>query len=132
MISNTQGITSAAFAQMQRQQAERNAEQAEQRARALQADSRRARQEADRAQERARTLEVETDQATDEAGRARSGLAALRSLQTLDDRFGDLRTQISPTPTPSPTSAPAASPPQDPPVFNAQGQLTGTVINVTA
>lgn len=129
MISNTSGATSAAFALMQRQQAERNAEQAEQRARSLQAETRQARAEANRAQERARTLEVETDQATEQAGRARSGLVASRSLQQLDKQFGELQSQINPPP---PTEAPASPSPAPRPTVNVQGEVTGTVINVSA
>lgn len=128
MISNTSGATSAAFAQLQRQQAERNAEQAEQRARSLQAETRQAKAEADRAQERARTLEVETDQATVEAGRARSGLAASRSLQQIDGEFAQLRERLRPEPT---AQAPAAAAPAPRPVTNAQGEVTGTVINIS-
>lgn len=127
MISNTAGPTAAAFAQLQRQQAERNAEQAEQRASSLHAETRQAKAEADRAQERARTLEVETDQATEEAGRARSGLAASRALQQVDARIGEVREQIDP----APVTAQAAEAPAPRPVVNAQGEVTGTVINVS-
>lgn len=126
MISNNQGIVSGAFAQLQRQQAERAADQAEQRARALQAETQRARSEAEQAQERARSLEVETDQATSEAQRARSGLAAARSLQQVDAQFGQLREQIAQVVAPEPAAAPPARP-----VVNAQGEVTGTVINVS-
>ena len=128
MISNTSGPTSAAFAQLQRQQAERNAAQAEQRARSLQAETREARAEADQAQERARTLEVETDQATGEAQRARSGVAASRELQGLDTQFSELRGQIAEAFPPA--EVPATPAPR--PVVNAQGEVTGTVINVEA
>ena len=127
MISNTSGAASVAFAELQRQQAERNADLAEQRARSLQAETRQARAKADQAQERARKLEVETDQASEAAGRARSGLAANRSLQQLDAQFGQLREQITSS---KPTEAPPASAPR--PAVNAQGEVTGTVINVSA
>lgn len=128
MISSTSGATSAAFAQLQRQQAERNAEQAEQRARSLQAETQQAKSEADRAQERARSLEVETDQATEEAGRARSGLVASNTLRQVDVRVGELREQITPAP---PAEAPASDVPAPRPVVNAQGEVTGTVINIS-
>ena len=128
MISSTSGANSAAFAQLQRQQAERNAEQAEQRALSLQAETRQAKSEADRAQERARSLEVETDQATQDAGRARSGLAASRGLQQIDGQVEQLREQIMPA---QPASAPASDAPAPRPVVNAQGEVTGTVINVS-
>lgn len=128
MISNTQAITSAAFAQIQRQQAERNAEQAEQRARSLQAAARQANAEADRAQERARTLEVETDQAVNEAGRARSGLAAGQSMQQLSTRLGNMAEQVRDDPPPETTPVEASPAPN--PVINTQGQVTGTVINI--
>ncbi|MDX5445535.1 MAG: hypothetical protein LPJ87_05715 [Zoogloeaceae bacterium] len=127
MISNTSGAASVAFSELQRQQAERNADLAEQRARSLQAETRQARAEADQAQERARKLEVETDQASEAAGRARSGLAASRSLQQLDAQLGQLREQIA-------SSKPAEVPPTEAPrpAVNAQGEITGTVINVSA
>lgn len=129
MIAGTSGTISAAFAQMQQRQAERSAELAEQRARSLQTETRQARAEAERAQERARTLEVETDQAVDEAGRARRGVSATEALQELDTRFDALRTSIS-TAFP-PSGEPSESPPARP-VLNAQGEVTGTVINVSA
>lgn len=126
MISNNQGVVSGAFAQLQRQQAERAADQAEQRARALQAETQRARSEAEQAQERARSLEVETDQATSEAQRARSGLAAARSLQQVGAQIGRLSEQLAPA-----APAEAAAPAPARPVVNAQGEVTGTVINVS-
>ena len=125
MISNTPGITTAAFAQMQQQQAQRAAEQAEQRAQSLQAETRRARADAERAQDRVRTLEVETSQAERTAERARGGIAASESLQQLDGQLSTLQEDIRST---FPTPADGEPPPR--PVVNAQGQLTGTVINV--
>src|SRR5690606_16936348 len=96
MISSTSGAASAAFTQLQRQQAERNVEQAEQRARSLRAEARQANAEANRAQERARSLEVETDQASQEAGRARSGLVASNALQQVGVQVRELRERIVP------------------------------------
>lgn len=129
MIAGTSGAISAAFAQMQQRQAERSAELAEQRARSLQTETRQAKAEAERAQEQARTLEVETDQAVSEAGRARSGVLATETLQELDTRLDALRTSIN-TAFPPAGEPPGASPAR--PVLNAQGEVTGTVINVSA
>lgn len=136
MNSTPSATASAVYSQLQRQQAERNADLAEQRARSLQAETRQARSEADRAQERARSLEVDTRQAQADAGRARSNVAASESLRRVDDALGAVREQIAtafpPEAPASPTSAtPASTQPADSsPVINSQGQITGTVINV--
>jgi multidrug resistance efflux pump len=129
MVTSTQDVTSAAFAQLQQQLAQRNAEQAEQRARNLQSQTRQAKAEADRAQERARSLEVQTDQARNEADRVRSGLAASESIREVQTQLGELSTSIRSA---FPPEGAAESSDAPAPVVNAQGQLTGTLINTSA
>lgn len=93
-VSGTLGGSSGVWAQLQQQQAERAADQAEQKARALQARAQDARGDADRAAEKARSLGVQSEQANGDAQEARRGLAALNSLSEVRSRFDDLRQQI--------------------------------------
>ena len=120
--------SSAIWGQLQQQQAERNADQAEQRARSLQGQARAAQSEADRAQENARNLQVESNTAQSEAGEAKRNLVAMRSLQDVQTQFSDLRQQIGKILKPETTTETTALAP----VVNAYGQETGTVVNVTA
>lgn len=128
MISGSQAATSALWGQMQQQQAQRAADQAEQRARVLQERAQAAQAEADQAQEGARAIKMESDQASSEAQNARRGLASLESLGQLDQQFGELRANIAAALNPPP-SEPAPAPVS---FTNAEGQTTGTLINVTA
>lgn len=126
--SGTQAAGGALWAQIQQQQAQRTADQAEQRANVLQSQAREALGEASRAQEKARTLQVESDSARSDAGEARRNIVAQRSVNTIQTKLDDLQGQIarvleSPSLSASQNSAP---------VVNASGQQTGTVINVTA
>ncbi|MFN4325036.1 MAG: hypothetical protein ACK4FP_04005 [Azonexus sp.] len=123
-VSGLPSVSGVLWAQIQQQQAQRTAEQAEQRARSLQQQARSAQSDADRAQERARSLQVESNSARSKAGEAKRNLASLDSLQGLQAQFDDMRRQISQVLQPaSPTLAP---------VTNALGQETGTLVNVTA
>lgn len=127
--STTSGAAGALWGQLQQQQAQRTAEQAEQRARALQAQARSAQSDADRAQENARSLSVESDQAQGDARTARQNVSSLASLDTLNSEFGALREQIAKVT----QAAPVAASPVAPTTFtNSSGQETGTLINVTA
>jgi chromosome segregation ATPase len=124
--SGTLSAGSAVWAQLQQQQAQRAADQAEQNARALQVRARDAESQAQQAQERARTIKVEYDQAEGKAGDAKQNVAALTSVQQLQDGMQAVRQRIaSSTLTPSAASSAPA-------VVNVYGQQTGTVINVTA
>ena len=141
MISGVQGTTSPIWGQLQQQQAQRQADQAEQRANSLLQEARSAQREArnaqsvaDRAQENARTLKVESDAARYDADAARRGLATRESLgemsNSLEARIGRYA-QTSPV-SAEPVPVPAASPAAPPATFtNAEGQTTGTLINVT-
>lgn len=128
-ISGGQSATQLAFQQLRLQLAQRNADQAQQTAKALQDQANSARVAANRAQENARSLEVQSAQAQENAGRARQGLAALKTS-------GQYQIQLAPTVENAPQAA-APTPavqaaPQNPPVVNSEGQVTGTVISVTA
>lgn len=127
MISGAQGSSSAALGQLQMQQAQRNAEQAEQRARALQTQARAAQQEAVQAQSNARELQTSSVQARGDADNARRNVSTLQSVGEVNTQLGALREQIANVLTPPAieTAAPAA-------YTNVDGQATGTLINVTA
>lgn len=119
------------WGQIQQQQAQRNADQAEQQARALQARAQQAQAVADRAQENARSLKVQSGQAQDTAESARRGVVALKSrddmLAQLDQRLAKVVEAVAPQQPERPQAAPASQP-----VTNVFGQTTGTLVNVTA
>jgi hypothetical protein len=131
--SASSGLASGVWAQLQQQQAQRAAEQAEVKARALKSQAADAQATADQAQERARTLSVESDQAQSDAGDARQDLATMRSLEGLQSRFSQwgkqlsLRTEASERSSPSPVAVSVAST-----TVNALGQTTGAMLSVTA
>lgn len=127
-FSSSSSLGGGAWAQVQQQQAQRNADQAAQQARALQGRAREAQANADRAQESARSLRVQSNQAQSEAASAQQGLAALSSLGEVDVELSDLREQVAKV------LSPAVATPTEPlvPVVNVFGQETGTLVNVTA
>lgn len=129
-FSGIQAGGSAQWAQIQQQLAQRNADQAEQRARALEEKAGEAQAVAVRAQENARSLQVASNQAQGEASDARRGLAGLKSLGVVQTQLNDLHQQIvqvlQPDTAKTDTSASLA------PVVNVFGQETGTLVNVTA
>ena len=140
--SSTQSLSNGIFAQIQQQQAQRNADQAEQRASSLQAQAQDAQAAAARAQENARSLKVQSSQAQGDALSARQGLAALGSLGEVQTELGGLRDQISAVLNPAidssgavvanNESATVALPSPLAPIVNLFGQATGTLVNVTA
>lgn len=115
------------WGQIQQQQAQRNADQAEQQARSLQAKARQAQVVADAAQETARSLKVESSQARVDADSARRGVTALKSLNEVQSGLSELRGQIVQV-----LERPESSQQQAAPVINTSGQPTGTLVNVTA
>lgn len=131
-VSSTSSASQSVLQQLSLQQAKRNADQAEERARSLKAQANEAQQAANQSQERARALEVESSQAQEDASQARSGLASLKAspveqtMTTLSKVTSKTASQ-TPTPTPAPTVAaqPATS-------VNSQGQVTGKLVNVVA
>ena len=144
ITSSTQSVTAGLYSQLRVQQAQRNAERAEQEARALQVSARAAQSSADRAQEGARNLQVQADQAGDNAGRARSGVAAMKSVAESRVDLGaraeraaeSLRVRDAlPVPAVSVAAMTAAASPlpgASNPVVNTEGQTTGALISVTA
>jgi hypothetical protein len=122
--SSASGLVSQQF---RLQQAERTADQAEASARALRQQARAAQQSADRAQEGARSVKVQADQAQANAGSAQQQLLSMKSISEVQAGFDTVRQQISQglKSLDVATSAPA-------PVVNADGQTTGTLVNVTA
>ena len=133
-ISGSQGLSSGVWAQLQQQQAQRTAEQAEQKARALRAQASDAQSTADRAQENARTLRVQSEQAQGEASGARMDLAAIRSMDTVQSQFGQWRAELASALGTAETSSASVSTvaTSSQPVLNADGQTTGTLLSVTA
>lgn len=128
-LTSSPGASGALWSQIQQQQAQRNADQAEQRAQALQGQARAAQSEADRAQENARSLQVESNSARSDAGNARRNLSAMKSLEGVQTQLSDVRQQIGKILQPAAPTADTAPPA---PVVNAFGQETGTLVNVTA
>jgi len=114
------------WAQIQQQQAQRSADQAEQQARALRAQARQAQSVADRAQENARSLQSESSQARVDADNARRGVQSMKSMNQVEQGIGESRAQMAERVQVS------SSVRQAPPVVNASGQTTGTQVNVTA
>lgn len=127
--SGAQSASGGLWAQLQLQQARRNADQAEQQAAALQSQARSAQSVADRAQENARSLQVQSRQAQGDASQARLNLATKNSVGEVQSQLGDLKTQISKVLQSEPLGATATT---AAPVVNTSGQQTGTLVNVTA
>ena len=123
MTTSVAGAISFGTDQLRVQQAKRNADQAEASARSLRRAATSAQQAADATQESARTLQVRSDQAQVDAGQARQQVTSLQSVRTLQQGFDTVRTQIAEGL--KSLDAPA-------PVVNAEGQTTGTLVNVTA
>jgi len=129
-LSGAQSAAQSGLAQLRLQQAKRDAEQAEQVARALQAQAQSAQLKASEAEENARAITTQADVAENSAGQARQGLALVKTAGQMRSQLASVVTQVvekqeSAAP-PAPVQTPAA------PVTNVQGQVTGTVINTTA
>lgn len=127
MLSGVSAAGNALFGQIQTLQAQRNAEQAEQRARGLQQEARVAQQVADQAQERATSLQSDSAQARVQANGARSDLRTLDGVGEVQTQLEGLRDQIAEV-----LSNPQIAPLPTPVVTNLDGQLTGRLINVSA
>lgn len=127
-ISSTammQSATQVALQQLKVQQAKQNADRAEMIARSLRAQADSAQREAERAQEKARILYIRSDQAETAAGKARQGVAMIESA-------GEMRMRLANTVTQAVERVAGVQPGAAAPVVNASGQVTGTVLNVTA
>lgn len=128
-VSASQSAGATLWAQLQQQQAQRNADQAEQRANVLQSQAKAAQSDADKAQERARNLQVESNAAQSTAGEARRNLVELDSLQQVKSQFSEVRQQISNV---LQSDSPTAKTTTQTPVVNGFGQETGKLVNVVA
>ncbi|MFZ2267513.1 MAG: hypothetical protein WAV95_08015 [Azonexus sp.] len=132
-LSGVQDAAAGMWAQLQQQQAQRAADQAQAKARSLQAQAGAAEATASRAQENARSLNVRSSQAESEARNALLGLAQSSSMGQVQGGLNELHQQLtsllqdSASTTPVSTSTAAAQP-----VLNAEGQTTGAVISVVA
>jgi len=138
--SNTQSIGQSIWKQIQMQQAQRTADQAEQNARALQAEASNAQRTADKAQENARSIKVQAEQAQGVASQANMSLEAAKSMENMGVQLSATYTQVAQAQQAAlPQAQPAIQTQQPQPVANAQqpvassqGQTTGTVVNTTA
>lgn len=129
--ASIQSSGSGIWAQIQQQQAQRTADQAEQQARSLKAMAQNAEANAAQAQENARSLKVQSSLAQGEAESARRGVVAMKSLGVVQAQFAELRQQISDVLSPAETTASSGAAIAAP-VLNAYGQQTGSLVNVTA
>ena len=129
-LSGTSSVALSGLSQLRVQQAQRNAEQAELAARALQGQAREAQRVALDAQENARALSAQASQAETNAGQARLNLAEIRSGEQVQVQLSSSVAKVSEALTVAPPPAAVQSTPA--PVINTQGQLTGTVVNTTA
>lgn len=123
-VAGAQAPGAFVMQQLRTQQVERTAEQAEANARSLRREAASAQQQADAAREDARDLKVRSDRAESEAGSARQAVVSLTELSKVSRSFEALGRSVA-------DSSSAPTPPPAPQV-NAEGQTTGTVINVTA
>jgi hypothetical protein len=133
-ISGAQSAAQSGLAQLRLQQAKRNAEQAEQVARSLQAEAQSAQQNANEAQENARSISMQANLAQANAGQARQGLTMIRSVSQMEAQLTNVVAQVTEKlkiAEPA-ASTKASTKTSTTPVVNVQGQTTGTVINTTA
>jgi hypothetical protein len=125
-MANTIGTTPIAqsiSSQLQLRQAQRNADQARKTAETLKAKADQAQTVAERAQENARSLRVEAHQAEGDSIRADQGLQANRSQNQMTARRQTVAAQTQ-------VAEPRIPAPQ--PSVNAQGQVTGQLVDITA
>lgn len=130
-LSGVQDASAGLWAQLQQQQAQRTADQAQAKARSLQVLAREAETTAQQAQETARSFQVRASQADGEARNAALGLARLESSNQVRSGLNDLHQQVgSLLQETAPGASQSGASPQS--VVNAAGQTTGTLISVTA
>ncbi|HTZ00564.1 MAG TPA: hypothetical protein VMB75_12040 [Rhodocyclaceae bacterium] len=125
--ASSAGLSAAQYAwqQVQLQQAQRNADQAQANARTLRQQADAAQRTADREQDSARSLAVEADQAQQAAGQADRGLQFLRATGVLASQLNTQAATVVQAVT-------GGSKVQASPVVNSQGQVTGKVVNTSA
>lgn len=128
-VSSSSGSTALQYglSQLRLQQVKRSADQAEQTAQALQAQAAAARRNADQANEKARSLEIESSNAQSNAFRAQQGVAMLQSTGQNEARLARVSSNMVVQQSGQQATTGGATP-----VVNAQGQVTGQVVNTTA
>lgn len=132
-VSSVSGANQYGWQQLKLQMAQRNADQAEQMARALREKANQAQQVADQAKEEARSLAVQASQADTAAGQARHGVAEIKARQqtvsqlssTVDQVLGWLQAGASIPVTTMTIANPYTA-------GNTPEQGKGTIINTTA
>lgn len=129
-LSRTQSAAPSGSQQFRLQQAKTGVEQAEQTARSMQTEASDAQQGARQAEGNARYAGIRAEQAQASAGQARQGLAVIKTLGQMQTQVGSLVAQATNDRKTAEPVAPRRS--ATPPAINAQGQLTGTLINTTA
>lgn len=147
MVTGVDNAASAAFAQMQKQQALRQAEQADRRADTLKTEAETARKEAREADDRARGLESDASVAQTEATRRRLDVNSAERFSELGEQIPERLLQAvqgredagSPAvadtaPEPSTVSLPVTTPSagSNQPSMNLLGQMTGSTVSVFA
>lgn len=132
-ISGVQGLSGGVWAQLQQQQVERVAVQAEQRARVLRVQASQAQSVADRAQRNAQSMKIQSAQAQGEASNARLEVASMKSMGVAQSQLGELHAQLTSLLGAEGVLSVKASPASTAqPVLNAEGQTTGALLSVTA
>lgn len=126
---STQSVVQSGWQQLRLQQARRAADQAETEAQSLRLQAADAQQSADQAESNAQALTSAAGQAESNAGRARQGLAAIQTTGNMVAALSNTVAQVQ-TKQQTQQSPPPATP--APAVTNSQGQVTGTIVNVTA
>ena len=95
--ASSQSAAQAGWEQLQLRQAQRNAEQAAQKAQQLRAQASEAERQADQSREQARSLRVESSQADKEATRVQQGLKVRESASDALTRLGEVASQAAQT-----------------------------------
>lgn len=135
-ISPISGATSisSSSSQFKLQQAKRDVERAEQKARSLEAQASDAKQQASQAARYAGAVASQADLAQANAGQARQTLAVIKTTAQLQAQLvNQLKDVVAQTSKTQDSAEPAAaSQVTVAPVINTTGQLTGTVVNTTA
>ncbi len=135
-VSSTASVSNTIWQQVRAQQAQREAAQADQAARALQAQANDARATADRAIEDARSLEVKASQARTKANETNMNLRAFESMtQTqveLAGRYSGLPETIAQTRTSASAPSTTAAAATTTTTGTTSTASLGTVVNTTA
>ena len=126
-VSAAQSAGAAVWSQLQQQQLQRAADQAESRASALRVQAREAETMALRAQEQARSVKTQSSQADGDARNAQLSLARTNVSALVPLQSPDAFEVRAVTP-----AIPVTGNPGPQPVINADGQTTGTLISVQA